>query len=442
MRILHLVPGSGGTFYCQNCVRDRALVRALRKAGHDVIMVPLYLPMFGEEGSVGAKAPIFFGGVNMYLREKLPFLRSMPQWLDRLLDSPWVLRQAAAREQSTNAADLGPMTLSMLRGRRGNQQKEFDRFLEWLTGQDKPDIIHVSNALLLGFAPAIKDAVDVPIVCSLQDEEPWIDAMHPPYGGYVWEAISENAKCVSRFVSTSTWYAERMTTRMGLAPDRVSVVFPGVETDDAAPAPLDFDPPVIGFLERLSRGQGLGLLVDAFITLKRLPRFKNLRLRATGGCTPADQRFREEIQAKLRGGGMGDAVEFIEDFQLAQRGEFLRSLSVLSVPVPGGEAFGLQLLEAMAQGVPVVQPAEGSYPEIVNATGGGLLYDPGDPNGLTRALQSLLEHPDEARRLGRQGRAAILAQFNMDRVVREMIAVYTAVLEKGIRSAAPLFQSK
>ncbi len=430
MRILHLVPGSGGTFYCQNCVRDRALVRALRRAGHDVVMVPLYLPMFGEEGSVGAKAPIFFGGVNMYLREKVPLLRRMPQWMDRLLDAPWVLRQAAAREQSTNAADLGPMTLSMLRGRRGNQQKEFDRFLAWLAGQDKPDIIHVSNALLLGFAPEIRNITDVPIVCSLQDEEPWVNAMHPPYDRRCWEAISENAKCVSRFISTSAWYAGRMITRMNLPPDRVAVVFPGIETDNLPPAEPGFDPPVIGFLERLSRGQGLGLLVDAFIALKRQPQFGNLRLRATGGCTPADRRFRDEIHAKLRGEGMDGAVEFLEEFQLAQRGEFLRSLSVLSVPVPGGEAFGLQLLEAMAQGVPVVQPAEGSYREIINATGGGVLYDPKTPDGLANALQSLLENPGEALRLGRRGREAIRTQFNMDRVVREMTGVYTAALEE------------
>jgi glycosyltransferase involved in cell wall biosynthesis len=430
MRILHLVPGSGGTFYCQNCVRDRALVRALRSAGHDVIMVPLYLPMFGEEGSVGGKSPIFFGGVNMYLREKIPFLRNMPRWMDRLLDSHWVLRQAAAREQSTNAADLGPMTLSMLRGRHGNQQKEFDRFLAWLSEQDRPDIIHVSNALLLGFAPAIKNIIDSPIVCSLQDEEPWVNAMHPPYDRRVWEAIAENAKCVSRFIATSAWYAERMIARMGLAPDRVSVVFPGVETDDLPEAGSGPEPPVIGFLERLSRGQGLGLLVDAFIALKRMPQFKNLRLRATGGCTPADRGFHAEIRARLCHEGMEDSVEFLEEFQLAQRGEFLRSLSVLSVPVPGGEAFGLQLLEAMAQGVPVVQPAEGSYPEIVHATGGGVLYDPKTPDGLANALLSLLEHPDEALRLGRQGRAAILAQFNMDRVVREMIAVYTAARDE------------
>jgi len=220
-----------------------------------------------------------------------------------------------------------------------------------------------------------------------------------------------------------------MADRMNLAPDRVSVVFPGIETDHVTPAALDFAPPVIGFLERLSRAQGFGLLVDAFMELKRLPQFRDLRMHATGGSTPADHRFHADLHAKLRSENMDGAVEFLHEFDIMRRGEFLRSLSVLSVPVPGGEAFGLQLLEAMAHGVPVVQPAEGSYPEIINATGGGILYDPREPGALVRALQSLLEKPDEARRLGRQGREAILAQFNMDRVVRDMLAVYTTALD-------------
>jgi len=431
MRICHLVPGSGGTFYCQNCLRDYALVRALRREGHDVVMLPLYLLPFGDDVDAENKAPVFFGGINVYLQQHFAIFRRTPRWLDRLFDAPWMLRIAAAREGSTSAVNLGPMTLSMLEGRSGRQSKEVDRLVTWLQSHQKPDVIHISNALLLGLAPEIKRAVDVPIICSLQDEEPWVDAMPAPYDRLCWEAIAGHADHVDAFIATSAWYADRMSGRINIGRERIAVVYLGVETDEFVPADLRFDPPTLGFLSRLNEAQGFGILVDAFIELKQDPALKDLRLRATGGCTTADRPFVESVRTKLRRHGFEDSVDFLFEFQRADRREFLRTVSVLCIPVPHGEAFGIQLIEAMASGVPVVQPRAGAYPEIIEATRGGILYDPERSGALVEALQSLLRDPEHARALGQRGRAAVLERFGINREARDVLNVYAAVLNSG-----------
>ncbi|MCX5771924.1 MAG: glycosyltransferase family 4 protein [Candidatus Hydrogenedentes bacterium] len=427
MKICLLVPGSGGTFYCQNCLRDYSLVRALRGAGHEAVMLPLYLPPFGDEAETSQRAPVFFGGISVYLRHHVPLLRSAPAWLDRMVDAPWMLKLAAGREGSTNAGQLGPMAISMLEGRRGFQKKEFDRLVKWLVMHEKPDVIHISNALLIALATEIRQAMDVGIVCSLQDEEPWVEAMGLPYSRACWEAIGRHARNVSQFIATSGWYAERMASRIGIAREKIDVLFPGVETDNSD-GQVSFDPPTIGFLSRINEAQGFNLVAEAFIDLKREPALKDLRLRASGGCTPADRPFFKDVMKRLRNHGLQDSVEIVPRFTKPERRQFLGSVSVLSTPVPGGEAFGAQLLEAMECGVPVVQPRAGSYPEIIEATGGGVLYDAGTPGALAGALRSLLVDPSRARGLGATGRAAVRERYNMSRTADAMIGLYESVL--------------
>lgn len=430
MKILHLIPGSGGTFYCQNCLRDLILVRALRARGHDAMVTPLYLPMFGDYPETALRAPIFFGGINVYLREKMPLYRYAPRWLERLLDNPWALGRAAKQEGSTNAAGLGEMTLSMLNARQGKQRREYDRFLEWLKTQERPDVIHISNALLLGFAPAIREVTDTPFVCSLQDEAPWVDAMHPPYDQRCWDVMARLGEYVDAFVATSKWYAELMMERMRIPAERMNVVYPGIETEGVTGTP-SFAPPTIGFLSRLNESQGLGILIEAFIQLKQEPAFKALRLVASGGATPADQPYVRTLEERLAGLGLSDAVTLRRSFQTAPDPSFFDGLTALCVPVPKGEAFGIQLIEAMAHGIPVVQPSVGAYPEVVRETGGGLVYDPRQENGLTEALRKVLSDPEGTRALGLQGQAAVRERFSISHIVEEMLGVYESVQNKG-----------
>ncbi|HMO86590.1 MAG TPA: glycosyltransferase family 1 protein, partial [Lacipirellulaceae bacterium] len=90
MRIIQLTPGAGG-MYCGNCFRDNALVAELRRLGHDVLMLPLYLPMRLDEPDESRGAPLFYGGINVYLQQLSPVFGRLPRWLHRWLDSEAML---------------------------------------------------------------------------------------------------------------------------------------------------------------------------------------------------------------------------------------------------------------------------------------------------------------------------------------------------------------
>ena len=91
MRILQLTPGTG-SFYCGQCLRDNALALALRARGHEVHMIPLYLPLLTDERSALDDTPIFFGGINVYLEQKFALFRNTPAWIDRLFNAPGLLQ--------------------------------------------------------------------------------------------------------------------------------------------------------------------------------------------------------------------------------------------------------------------------------------------------------------------------------------------------------------
>jgi len=427
MKVVHIVPGSGGTFYCENCLRDNALVKALRALGHDVLMVPMYLPMFADDPGISGDVPVFFGGINVYLQQKLALFRRTPRWLDRLVDANWILKLAARKSGSTRASGLAEMTLSMIRGEQGNQAKELDRLVRWLADYERPDIVHLSNALLIGLAHLIRSELGVPVICSLQDEDTWIDEMSEEEGTRCWKAIAACAEDVALFIAVSSYYGRKMQERLDLSADRLRIVHVGTETTGHTPTAVAADRPVIGFLSRLSETQGLGLLVEAFILLKESGRYTSLRLHATGGLTGDNRRFIAGLKRTLQRKGFTDDVAFLPDFDRAARLSFLSELTVLSVPVPEGEAFGTFIIEAMASGVPVVQPSVGAFPELIEKGGGGILYQPNDASALAAALGSLLDDPAKARELGRQGRVSFERHFTIERMAREMVDVYRAV---------------
>ena len=428
MRIVHIIPGTGGKFYCQNCVRDHALVRALRSGGHDVIVAPMYLPLTADDPTTETGAPVFFGAVNLYLRQTVPLYARMPRWLTRLMDSPRMLNWASAKSGSTSARGLEEMTLSMLKGEDGLQSESLDALVAWLSKGDRPDVIHLSNGLLIGVARRIREELGIPIICSLQDEDMWVDAMEEGYARRIWETLSERAKDVDAFVAVSRYYAGLMQKRMGVPPERMRVVSIGIQMEGYNQAPLGFRPPTLGYVSRMSDSLGLGILVEAFARLKTAEGWlQGMRLRVTGGYTDDDRPFLEGLGERLSGLHVQNDVDFVTAFDAKSRLDFLQTLSVFSVPAPNGEAFGLHILESLASGVPVVEPAVGGFAELIEATGGGVLYDPADLDQYVEALRTLLLNPDKARELGQRGRAYVREHFTVERMATDIMKVYETV---------------
>ena len=425
MNIVHITPSAGDSFYCENCLRDAALIKAMMKAGHDVLSVPLYLPLSDDVSDSVVKAPIFFGGINIYLQQKSSFFQKTPRWFDKVLDSPGLLRWVGRWAGMTSAKDLGQTTTSMLRGEHGKQIKELDRLVEWLYAQDtKPDVVCLSNIMLVGLARRIKQKLDVPIFCLLQDEDGFLDGLQSPYSDQAWQILAERAGDVDAFIAVSKYYADVMQQRLSIASERVYVVYMGISLEEYELRHTETEVPTIGYLSRMCPDKGLDTLVDAFIQLKKNEKLKNARLRVTGGKMTNDGKFLNRIRQQLDSCGLIGDVEFLSDFDSITKSDFLRTLSVLSVPEKQPVAYGLYVLEALAAGVPIVEPSSGVFPELLSMTGGGVLFEPNNTAALAAAIEKLLIEPDYARKLGKQGRDAVFEKFNIEQTAEEIVRIY------------------
>jgi glycosyltransferase involved in cell wall biosynthesis len=412
MRLLQLTPGTGN-FYCGSCLHDNALVRALRARGHDALMVPLYLPFVAEETAVAQDTPIFLGGLSVFLAQKLPRLRRVPAWLNRLFSSPALLRQLARFAGLTSARDLGESTLSMLRGENGRQAGELERLIEWLRPLPPPEIICLSNSLLAGMAARLKREFHCPVVCTLQGEASFLDELPQDYRTTAWQLLAERAAEVDHFIAVSGYFGDLMRSRLGLDAARVTVIHPGIAVENFVPAAKPPAAPALGYLARMHPTKGLATLVEAFLRLQKENAVPGLRLRIAGAQTGGNESFVKKLADKISAAEQAAAVDWLPNLDRAAKADFLRSLSVFSVPATYGEAFGLYVLEALASGVPVVQPRHGAFPEVLAATGGGVLCEPDDPAALAAALRGLLLDPARARQLGAAGRASVVEKFSI-----------------------------
>jgi glycosyltransferase involved in cell wall biosynthesis len=431
LNIIQLTPGAGA-MYCGNCLRDNALVAALRQQGHQVVMLPLYLPLTLDEPDQSSAHPIFYSGISVYLDQKSGWYRGAPGWFRDLFASRRILRWAAGKAAKTRAQDLGEVTLSMLLGESGNQARQLEELLDWLKTQPRPDVICLSNALLIGMARRLKSELGAPVVCTLQGEDYFLDLLPDSHRAECWQTLAERAADLDLFIAPSQYFGDLMSRRLSLRAGRVQVIHNGISLEGypgepAASGPQNAQrtPPAIGFFARMCREKGLDTLVDAYILLRQRDRVKDLRLRIGGSCGPADQPFVDQLRRRLQANGLLDQVAFHPNLNRAQKVSFLRSLSVFSVPARYGEAFGLYVIEALAAGVPLALPRAGAFPELVEATGGGVLCAAEDPGSLAEAAEALLLNPTRAQALGAAGRQAVFQRFSAEAMARSTLEAYS-----------------
>ncbi len=429
MKVAYITAGAAG-MYCGTCIHDNTVATVLKKQGHNVALIPTYTPTRTDEENVSLNR-IFYGGINVYLQQKLSLFRHTPWAFDRMLDSPKLLNNLARFSASTDARDLGKLTISMLSAEQGYQNKELAKLVKWLQEDNKPDIVYFTNSMLIGMAREIKKALDVPVVCALQGEDIFLRDLIDPYKTKALTLLAERATDADGFVAPCNYYAQFMAEEYLKVPvDKVDVVPLGLNleghgdvTEKPGPPPL-----IIGYLARICPEKGLHILVSAFYTLAKELGADNVALHVAGYLGKKDEAYFEELVNQIHAWGLQDSFVHYGEVTRSQKIDFLNRLHVFSVPTVYRESKGLSILEAMANGVPVVQPQHGSFPEMVKATEGGILVEPESAEALAEGILQLYRDSERRRYFGKTGKMNVHQNFSDEIIAQQLMTVFKKYL--------------
>ncbi len=423
MHIALLTAGGAGMF-CGSCMHDNTWARALLDAGCEVSLIPTYTPIRVDERDVSDRH-VYLGGINVYLDHRIGVWRKLPRGLTRWLDAPWAINLATRFSARNDARRLGDLALAMLSGEQGPQRREINELAACVGRDLKPDVVIFSNALLVGALRRLKEEFDGPVYCTLQGDDVFLDALPESHRQRAIDTVSERAQEYDGFLVHSRFYREHMSRFLDLPEERFHQVPLGIslEGHDGRPGQREGQPFTVGYFARIAREKGLHHLVNAFLLLHK--RHPAARLRVGGYLGKAQRSYFREVERAAR--SLGKAFEYVgSPAAHADKVAFYKGLDVLSVPTEFLEPKGLYVLEALANGVPVVQPRHGAFPELIEATGGGRLVEPRDPQALADALEELLDDPEQRYTLGAQGQINVREQFNPQVMAAETLRVLTA----------------
>ncbi len=410
--------------YCGSCIRDNTLATALTRKGHDVTLLPLYTPTRTDEENVSQQR-VFFGGISVYLEQYVSLFRKTPWLLDRLWESPWLLKAVSGRAVGTSPTQLGSLAVSVLEGTHGHQRKELDKLVHWLKDQPRPDVLDISNSMLIAIAEPLKQALGCPINCTLQGENIFMDGLLEPYRSRAKELIRSHVQHVDSFVAVSDYYAGYMSRYLQIPGAKMRVVPLGVNVDRFQPSGRETTGQLtMGYLGRMAPEKGIHLLCDAFRDLRERGALANCRIELAGYLGPEHKAYWQSIEREVKSWGLADDVHYRGELALDAKVAFLQGLDLFVVPAVYDDPKGMSLIEAMACGVPVVAPRRGTYTEVLERTGGGVLVDPENLEQLETTLEQLSGDPERLAELGRRARAGIEEQYGTDEMATRTLDVY------------------
>jgi glycosyltransferase involved in cell wall biosynthesis len=417
VRIVHLTAGAGKR-YCGACLRDTSLVEALSDLGHEVTLQSLYLPIHDEEG-VEAEGRIGMGGIATWLAASGAALSLLARPMESALGARPLLRMVARLGEMTEPSTLGPMTEATLRVDGPAMTALCERVAQEAAALE-PDVILLSNALLLGFSPLLKRHTSALVVCTLQSESDFIEDLADPWPGRVWSTLRDLSTEADAFIAVSAAHRDEMAERIGLDAALISVVPHGIHASSYGPDPCDAPHRRIAFLARLDERHGAHRLLEAVATLPlgETP----ITLTLAGSMTSIDRPYVKRLRARVRELNLEDRVSVRPNISPSDKRAMLGHSGVFCVPT-SREAAGRYLLEAWASGCAVVAPRVGSLLEFVEDTQGGLLYDPAEEAALGRALRDVCENESLAMGLAQAGQAAVKDRYQSEHMATGLLSV-------------------
>jgi glycosyltransferase involved in cell wall biosynthesis len=436
MKILSITAGAAG-MYCGSCARDNALARELISRQHDVTLVPIYTPTRTDEPNV-SRPQVLFGGISVYLQQHSALFRKTPRFLDRILDSPGVIQAFAGRAVSNDPQLLGELTISMLQGERGVLRKEFEKLLDWARSEPLPDVVNLPNSLLIALAAPLRRALKGPVCCTLQGEELFINGLAPAFRQKAIDLIRRQSSEIDRFIAVSEYCARFMSDFLAIPMEKIAVVPLGINVDGYArgrastPGKAGQGEFRLGYFARVAPEKGLHVLADAYARFRQRSGGASARLEVAGYASPSHRAYLDSVRKSLQKAGLADEFFYRGVVDRAGKVAFLQGLDVLSVPATYDEPKGLFLLEAMAMGVPVVQPRRGAFMEIVDKTGGGILVEPDNPEALAEGLFALWSDRKAAAALSEQGFKGVREHYTVGRSADRLLEVYKDLITVGV----------
>ncbi|WP_437190769.1 glycosyltransferase family 4 protein [Planctomicrobium sp. SH527] len=383
-----IVTSGGAGMFCGACMHDNTVAQALMDQDVDVSLIPTYTPLRLDEENHGLNR-IFLGGLNVYLNSRFKWWNSLPKFATSWLDHPSVIRLATSFAVSNDASELGELTVSMLDGDSGPYRAAIAELAGFIK-QLNPDAVFFSNALLSGAVKEIKRQVSVPIYCQLQGDDVFLDGLPEVYRRQAIDLVSQRAQDFDGFVTHTEFYRRYMANYLSLPVELFSVLPLGIDVDLHPGEPRKGTPErfIVGYFGRMAPEKGLHHLVDAFLLIKE--KIPHAQLKIGGQQGKSNQPYLRKTLAKLHDAGV-DVTNIGSPDTMREKVHFFSDVDVFSMPTEFLEPKGLPVLEAMANGIPVVQPAHGSFPEMLEATGGGILVKPRDPQALADGILELAD---------------------------------------------------
>lgn len=430
-----IVTAGGAGMFCGSCMHDNTWARALRDAGVDVTLIPTYTPIRVDEEDLSSRR-VFFGGINVYLEHRSRVWRTLPRWMTGWVNHPSLIRFATRFGVSSDAANLGELTLDMLDGELGSQRRDVDELVAFIASDLKPDVVCFSNALLAGAVRSLRQKFTGKIFCTLQGDDIFLDGLPDKHRRGAIDRISGRAGDFDGFLVHSDYYRTHMAEMLRLPAEKFARIPLGIDFSGFSPRQQsrtdhEFR---IGYFARICPEKGLHLLVDAVRQIRA--GHPQVKLVAGGYLGTRDTAYFEQVQKDAR--DLGNAFEYIgSPAEQAEKIAFLQSLDVLSVPAPYREPKGIYVLESLACGVPVVQPAHGAYPEMLNATQGGLLFKPENIDDLVEKLTSLIVDSARREELITQGGMLVRERYSLTAMTNATLSAFEAFPHNTTRAAPP-----